>query len=78
MAKAIFGAAELKIKYPSDLWFLHPSPPPTHDTIVEGTVLLSLPSARKVKKLDVELVGGDESRSRRYRQANDCANPLTR
>lgn len=56
MAKAIFGACEVRIKIPSDLWFLHPSPPPTHDTVVEGTVLLSLPNARKVKKLDVELV----------------------
>jgi hypothetical protein len=57
MAKSIFGSAvELRIKFPSDLWFLHPSPPPTHDTVVEGTVILSLPSARKVKKLDVELV----------------------
>ena len=56
MAKALFGSAELKIKYPSDLWFLHPSKPPTHDTVINGTVILSLPNTRKVKKLDVELV----------------------
>lgn len=55
----MFGSAELRVKIKTDLFFLLPGPPtePSQDTIVDGTVELTLPSARKVKKLDVELVG---------------------
>jgi len=58
MAKKLLSSAELKIKIATDLWFLLPSPPgqPAQDTVVEGSVVLYLPSTRKVKKLDVELV----------------------
>lgn len=44
--------------YRSDLIFLHPkaSTEIQDDAIFEGTVVLYLPSARKVKRLDMELV----------------------
>lgn len=49
---------DLKVKIKTDLWFLEPCAPtePSQDTIIEGTVELSLHKPKKVTKLDVELV----------------------
>jgi hypothetical protein len=41
------------------LWFLHPEDPrlgPTRDTVVDGDVILTLSSRRRIKTIDVHLV----------------------
>lgn len=54
----IFSSASLLIKPTYLLFFLKPSATvPQDSTIVDGDVVLRLPAARRVKTIDVELIG---------------------
>lgn len=50
----------LSIDNRHELYWLYPSDPregPSKDTIVEGEIVLQLPGAKRVKQIDVELIG---------------------